>query len=423
MLDIQLLRKDPEGVAQRLSTRGYVFDVAFFQSLESERKSLQVETQGLQQQRNQLAKAIGKAKGAKEDASELMEQVGAVNTKLKEAEEQLTHLQSRLDAWLVGIPNLPHDSAPQGKDESENVVVRQWGTLPEMPDAKDHVTLTEPSGAIQFDTAAKLSGSRFAVIRGEVARLHRALAQWMLDTHTQQHGYEEHMVPFLVLPDALMGTGQLPKFEEDQFQSNDDRGLYLIPTAEVPLTNMAAETLFNPDSLPKQWVAHTPCFRKEAGSYGKDTRGMFRQHQFEKVELVQVVHPDDSYEALERLTSHAEAILQGLELPYQVVKLCTGDMGFSAAMTYDLEVWLPSQQTYREISSCSNTEGFQARRMKARVRTEDKKSIPVHTLNGSGVAIGRCLIAVLENHQQPDGSVRIPEVLRPYLQQERILVP
>jgi seryl-tRNA synthetase len=414
MLDIQLLRKDLALVAQRLATRGVVLDTARFETLEAERKDIQTRTQDLQARRNALSKQIGIARGKGEDASAAMAEVVGINEQLKVMEERLGDLQEELADMLATLPNLPHASVPEGQGEADNIEVRRIG-LPRQFDfpVRDHVDIGEGLDLLDFATAAKVASSRFTLMRGDLARLHRALAQFMLDTHTQEHGYEEVYVPYLVNADSMRGTGQLPKFEEDLFKLHN--GMYLIPTAEVPVTNIVRDEIIPGENLPIRLVAHTPCFRSEAGSYGKDTRGMIRQHQFDKVELVQFVLPEDSYDALEELTAHAEAILRKLELPYRVVALCTGDLGFSAAKTYDLEVWLPGQNTYREISSCSNFEAFQARRMQARFRRDGGKPELLHTLNGSGLAVGRTLVAVLENYQNADGTVTIPEVLRPYM--------
>ncbi len=414
MLDIQLLRKDLASVATRLGSRDFVLDTARFEALENERKDLQTRTQDLQAQRNALSKQIGMAKGKGLDASDLMQQVPAVNTALVELEARLSTLQNEMQAFLAEIPNLPQDGVPTGFNEEGNVEIRRWGT-PRNFDftPRDHIDLGESLELLDFPTAVKIATSRFALMRGDLARLHRALAQFMLDVHTGEHGYEEVYVPYLVNADSLRGTGQLPKFEEDLFKVGDS--LYLIPTAEVPVTNIVRDEILPIENLPIRLVAHTPCFRSEAGSYGKDTRGMIRQHQFDKVELVQMVHPDDSAAALEELTGHAESILQRLNLPYRVMALCTGDMGFSAARTYDLEVWLPGQNTYREISSCSNFEAFQARRLQARFKNEAGKNELIHTINGSGLAVGRCLVAILENYQEADGSITIPDALRPYM--------
>jgi seryl-tRNA synthetase len=417
MLDPKLLRNDLEGTAQQLARRGFVLDTEILQALEERRKSIQTQTQQLQAERNSRSKGIGKAKAAGEDIAPLLKEVEGLGEQLKAAEHELATLQEELHSILMGIPNIPHASVPEGKGEEDNPELRKWGTPPVFDFApKDHVDLGEQLGQLDFETAAKLTGSRFCVMQGPLARLHRALIQFMLDTHTREHGYSEVYVPYLVNADSLRGTGQLPKFEEDLFRMSGEAEYYLIPTAEVPVTNLARDTIVEAGSLPVRYTAHTPCFRSEAGSYGKDTRGMIRQHQFEKVEMVQLVRPEDSYPVLEQLTAHAEAILQQLELPYRVVTLCSGDIGFSAAKTYDLEVWLPGQQTYREISSCSNFEAFQARRMQARWRNPDTgKPELLHTINGSGLAVGRTLVAVMENHQQADGSIRIPDALKPYM--------
>jgi seryl-tRNA synthetase len=424
MLDIQLLRKDLASVAQRLASRGVTLDTARIEALEAERKTLQTRTQELQARRNQLSKQIGMARGKGEDASALMTEVTGLGDELKASETRLEGIQEELSGLLMTIPNLPHESVPVGRDDKDNVEVRRHGTPRDFPyPPLDHVDIGENLEMLDFPTAVKITTSRFVLMRGGLAQLHRALTQFMLDVHTREHGYEEVYVPYLVNADSMRGTGQLPKFEEDLFKLSND--LYLIPTAEVPVTNIVRDEIIPAENLPIKLVAHTPCFRSEAGSYGRDTRGMIRQHQFDKVEMVQFVRPEDSYAALEELTGHAEDILQRLELPYRVVALCSGDLGFSSAKTYDLEVWLPAQNTYREISSCSNFEAFQARRMQARYRTEKdgKPGKPelIHTLNGSGLAVGRTLVAVLENYQNPDGSVTIPEVLRPYLGgQERL---
>jgi seryl-tRNA synthetase len=417
MLDPKLLRSDLDAVAQQLVRRGYALDTAALQGLEAQRKAIQVSTQELQAERNARSKGIGKAKAAGEDIAPLLKEVEGLGNQLREKEEELAGLQEQLNAILMGIPNIPHDSVPEGSSEEENAELRTWGSPPGFDfEPRDHVDLGEQLGQLDFETAAKLTGSRFSVILGPLARLHRALIQFMLDTHTHRHGYREVYVPYLVNADSLRGTGQLPKFEEDLFKAGSDPDYYLIPTAEVPVTNLVRDTIIEAESLPLRYTAHTPCFRSEAGSYGKDTRGMIRQHQFEKVEMVQMVRPQDSYTALEELTGHAEVILQKLDLPYRVVALCTGDIGFSAAKTYDLEVWLPGQQKYREISSCSNFEAFQARRMQARWRNpETGKPELLHTLNGSGLAVGRTLVAIMENYQQVDGSIRVPEVLERYM--------
>jgi seryl-tRNA synthetase len=418
MLDIQLLRTNLAFVAERLATRGVTLDTATFEALEAERKAVQVRTQDLQAKRNSLSKQVGQLKSKGEDASAVLAEVAGIGDELKRNEDALAALQERYNAFVAVIPNLPHESVPVGSDETGNVEVSRRGTPPafDFP-AKDHVEIGEKLGGLDFETAVKISGSRFSLMKGGLARLHRALAQFMLDTHTTEHGYTEVYVPYLVNPDSMFGTGQLPKFEEDLFRvpRSDGSRLYLIPTAEVPVTNMVRDTIQAAETLPLKFVCHTPCFRSEAGSAGRDTRGMIRQHQFDKVELVQIVKPEDSWQALEDLTSHAEAILEKLELPYRRMALCTGDMGFGAAKTYDLEVWLPAQNTYREISSCSNYESFQARRMQARYRNEKNKPELVHTLNGSALAVGRTLVAVLENYQNADGSLTIPTVLRPYM--------
>jgi len=417
MIDPKLIRTDIETVSQSLARRGYSLDTAALVALEEERKSIQVHTQDLQAQRNAASRAIGLAKAKGKDAAHLIPEVGTLGDELKKAEDELGGVQSRLNEILMGIPNLPHQSAPDGLSEDKNRQVRQWGEPGSFDfEPKDHVDIGATLAQLDFETAAKLTGSRFVVMSGQVARLHRALIQFMLDLHTSKHGYTETNVPYIVNTDSLVGTGQLPKFEEDLFKLHGEQGFYLIPTAEVPLTNLVRDVIVENDAMPRKFVAHTPCFRSEAGSYGKDTRGMIRQHQFEKVELVQVVRPQDSYEALEALTAHAEEVLKQLDLPYRVMALCAGDMGFSSAKTYDLEVWLPGQQKYREISSCSNFEDFQARRMQARWRNPDTgKPELVHTVNGSGLAVGRTLVAVLENYQNADGSVTIPEPLRCYM--------
>ncbi len=417
MLDPRLLRSDLDAVARQLARRGFTLDTAALQTLEEQRKAIQVQTQELQAERNAHSKNIGKAKAAGEDIAPLLKQVEGLGDQLKTKEVELDRVQEQLNAILMSIPNLPHESVPDGKGEEDNPEIRRWGE-PEQFDfePRDHVDLGEGLGMLDFETAAKITGSRFSVIQGPLARLHRALIQFMLETHTHQHGYREVYVPYLVNADSLRGTGQLPKFEEDLFRTCGEQELYLIPTAEVPVTNLVRDTIVEADEMPLRFTAHTPCFRSEAGSYGKDTRGMIRQHQFEKVEMVQLVRPQDSWQALETLTGHAEAILQQLELPYRVVALCTGDIGFSAAKTYDLEVWLPGQQKYREISSCSNFEAFQARRMQARWRNpETGKPELLHTVNGSGLAVGRTLVAIMENYQQADGSIRVPSALQPYM--------
>jgi seryl-tRNA synthetase len=421
MIDIQLLRKDIDNVAARLATRKFQLDVAGFTALEAERKAIQTRTEELQSKRNSLSKQIGMLKGKGEDTTALMAEVAGLADELKANEVALADVQAKLARFMEAVPNLPHESVPVGVDESGNVEVRKVGTPPAFDfEVKDHVDIGDRLG-LDFDTATKLTGSRFAVMKGGIARLHRALAQYMLDTHTGEHGYIEHYTPYLVNADSLRGTGQLPKFEADLFSvkkggaEGEGENFYLIPTSEVSLTNIVRDEIVAADALPIKMTAHTPCFRSEAGSYGRDTRGMIRQHQFDKVELVQAVHPDTSYAVLEDMVGHAEKILTSLGLPYRVMALCTGDMGFSASKTYDLEVWLPAQNTYREISSLSNTEAFQARRMQARFRNAQGKPELLHTLNGSGLAVGRTLVAVLENYQQADGSVVIPEVLRPYM--------
>ncbi len=425
MLDIQWLRNDLESVTARLAGRGYRLDVAAFQDLEAERKTLQTRTQELQARRNALSRQIGITKSKGKDAAALLAEVAGLGEALKAAEEALASLQKPLADLLMGIPNLPHQSVPVGKDSDDNAEVRRWGE-PRRFDfpVHDHVDVGAALG-LDFEAAAKLSGARFAVMKGGLARLHRALAQFMLDVHTREHGYTEVYVPYLVNAESMRGTGQLPKFEEDLFQVPRGEGerFYLIPTAEVPVTNLLRDAIVEEGELPFKFVAHTPCFRSEAGSYGRDTRGMIRQHQFDKVELVQMVKATESYRVLEELTGHAEAILRKLGLPYRVIALCTGDLGFSSAKTYDLEVWLPGQNAYREISSCSNFEAFQARRMQARVRGEKGKPELLHTLNGSGLAVGRTLVAVLENYQNADGSVTLPEALRPYLGGLEVLAP
>jgi seryl-tRNA synthetase len=417
MLDPKRLRSDINQVAAQLARRGFTLDTGTLQSLDKRRREIQIATQELQAERNSRSKGIGKAKAAGEDIIPLLKEVEGLGDQLKAKEDELVSLQAELNTTLMGIPNLPHASVPEGNGEEDNPEVRRWGVLPEFDfEPKDHVDLGEQLGLLDFETAAKLTGSRFSVIQGPLARLHRALIQFMLDTHTRRHGYRELYVPYLVNADSLRGTGQLPKFEADLFKTSSDPDYYLIPTAEVPVTNLVRDVIVEAGDLPLRYTAHTPCFRSEAGSYGKDTRGMIRQHQFEKVEMVQMVRPQDSYTALEELTGHAEAILQALELPYRVVTLCTGDIGFSAAKTYDLEVWLPGQQKFREISSCSNFEDFQARRMQARWRNpETGKTEFVHTLNGSGLAVGRTLVAIMENFQQADGSIQVPEVLQGYM--------
>ena len=418
MLDIQLLRTDLDQVEARLATRGFKFDAGRFRAMEEERKHIQVRTQTLQSERNQASKAIGQAKAKGEDTHVQMQEVARINEALAADEASLNDIQARLEAFLLDFPNLPHASVPVGKSESDNVEVRRFGTPRTFDfEVKDHVALGEGLGLLDFETASKLSGARFSILKGDLSRLHRALSQFMLDTHTRDHGYTEMYVPYMVNAETLRGTGQLPKFEADLFSvPRGDQGKhYLIPTAEVPLTNVVRDVILQEADLPMRLTAHTPCFRSEAGSYGKDVRGLIRQHQFDKVELVQIVHPQHSYAALEELTGHAEKILQLLELPYRVIVLCTGDMGAGSSKTYDIEVWLPAQNTFREISSCSNCEAFQARRMQARFRNEKNKPELVHTLNGSGVAVGRAMVAVLENYQNADGTVSVPAVLQPYM--------
>ncbi|QEY25747.1 serine--tRNA ligase [Neisseria zalophi] len=430
MLDIQQLRNHTANVAARLAARGYEFDTARFEKLENERKQLQVNTEELQAARNSESKKIGmlKGQGKHEEAEQVMAQVAKIKTDLEQTAAKYEAIQAELDSWLATIPNLPHESVPIGADETENVEVRKNGTPKNFDfDIKDHVDLGAPLG-LDFETGAQLSGARFTVMKGGIARLHRALAQFMLDTHTTQHGYTECYTPYIVNDSTLFGTGQLPKFGEDLFhvtRGGDESKTtqYLIPTAEVTLTNTVADSIVPSENLPLKLTAHSPCFRSEAGAYGKDVRGLIRQHQFDKVEMVQIVHPDQSYDALEEMVGHAEKILQLLELPYRVITLCTGDMGFGAAKTYDLEVWVPAQNTYREISSCSNCEDFQARRMKARFKDENGKNRLVHTLNGSGLAVGRTLVAVLENHQNADGSINIPAALQPYMGGISVLKP
>ena len=418
MLDAKLLRSELNTIAQRLKIKGFELNCDEFLSLESQRKQLQLDAESLQQERNAYAKSMGKligqAKANGEDIEPLKAKGEALKKASADADAALSDIQVQLDALLQGIPNIPDSEVPEGQDEDDNVEIRRWGTIASFDfEVKDHVDLGAALGGLDFDTAAKITGSRFAQMSGGLARLHRALTQFMLNTHSEEHGYEEVYVPYIVNADSLFGTGQLPKFEEDLFKLDDDRNYYLIPTAEVPVTNIYRNEIV--DNLPIKYVSHTPCFRSEAGSSGRDTRGMIRQHQFEKVEMVQFVYPDQSKQAHEELTAHAEAILQKLGLPYRTVILCGGDLGFSSAKTYDIEVWLPSQNTYREISSCSNFTDFQARRMKARFRNAEGKTEFLHTLNGSGLAVGRTLIAVMENYQQADGSIAIPEVLQPLM--------
>ncbi|AOE85034.1 serine--tRNA ligase [Pseudomonas sp. TCU-HL1] len=419
MLDAKLVRTQPREIAERLATRGFELDVARLEALENQRKSVQTRTEQLQAERNARSKSIGQAKQRGEDIAPLLADVDRMSSELEEGKRELESIQAELDNLLLNIPNLPHESVPVGEDEEGNVEVRRWGTPRSFDfEVKDHVALGEQYGWLDFETAAKLSGARFALLRGPIARLHRALAQFMINLHVTDHGYEEAYTPYLVQAPALQGTGQLPKFEEDLFKISreNEADFYLIPTAEVSLTNIVSGEIVDAKQLPIKFVAHTPCFRSEAGASGRDTRGMIRQHQFDKVEMVQIVEPSKSFEALEGMTANAERVLQLLELPYRVLALCTGDMGFSAVKTYDLEVWVPSQDKYREISSCSNCGDFQARRMQARYRNpETGKPELVHTLNGSGLAVGRTLVAVLENYQQADGSIRVPEVLKPYM--------
>ncbi|HWW31836.1 MAG TPA: serine--tRNA ligase [Steroidobacteraceae bacterium] len=416
MIDPKLLRNEPEAVARNLARRGYRLDVEALRALEDKRKPWQVEVDKLRAERNTNARAVGMAKGRGEDAAQLIARGEALTGELASAEGQLAAVQAELEQWQLGLPNLLHDSVPDGRDETANKEVRRWGEPRVLRfKARDHVEIGERLGGLDFEAAARISGARFTVMRGAVARLHRALAQFMLDLHTREHGYTEVYVPYLVQRPALIGTGQLPKFEQDLFALGGEQGLFLIPTAEVPVTNLVREQILPAESLPLRYVAHTPCFRSEAGAAGKDTRGMIRNHQFDKVELVQIVRPADSYAALEELTAHAETVLQRLEIPYRTVVLCAGDTGFGSAKTYDLEAWLPSQERYREISSCSNFEAFQARRLQARWRNpQDRKPEAVHTLNGSGLAVGRTLVALLENFQNEDGSVEVPPALRPW---------
>jgi seryl-tRNA synthetase len=416
MLDIQQLRNDLDNVTARLKARKFDFPADVFKALEAERKTIQTNTENLQAKRNSASKQIGIAKSKGEDASAILAEVAGLGDELKAAEAQLNEVQAKLQALMLNVPNLPHESVPAGADESQNIEVRRWGTPRSFDfEVKDHADVGAPLG-LDFDTGAKLSGARFTLMKGQIARLHRAIAQFMLDTQTEKHGYTECYTPYMVNRETLVGTGQLPKFEEDLFVTpHNDSKLYLIPTSEVTLTNTVRDEIVALESLPIKLTAHTPCFRSEAGSYGRDTKGMIRQHQFDKVEMVQIVHPENSYQALEEMVSHAENVLQALELPYRVVSLCTGDMGFGAAKTYDLEVWLPAQNTYREISSVSNCEAFQARRLQARFRNANGKPELLHTLNGSGLAVGRTLVAVLENNQNADGSVTIPKALQSYM--------
>jgi len=417
MLDPKLIRNDLNAVAEQLKKRNFDLDIEAMQDIESKRKACQIETENLQSQRNTKSKSIGKAKAAGEDIKPLLDEVAGLGEKLDAAKAELVNVQQQMDAIIMGIPNLLHESVPVGKDEEDNVEIRRWGEAKTFDfEVKDHVDLGAVNGWLDFETASKLTGSRYVVMHGQMAKLHRALIQFMLDVHTNEHGYTEVYVPYIVNSESLKGTGQLPKFEEDLFCVDKEAGQYLIPTAEVPVTNLVRNEILDASDLPVKYTSHTPCFRSEAGSYGKDTRGMIRQHQFDKVEMVQMVSADKAWQTLEELTLHAEAILQKLELPYRTVILCSGDVGFSAAKTYDLEVWLPGQQAYREISSCSCFGDFQARRMQARWRNpESSKPELLNTVNGSGLAIGRTLVAVIENYQQADGSILIPEVLKPYM--------
>ncbi|KGP62260.1 serine--tRNA ligase [Legionella norrlandica] len=417
MLDNQLLRENPEYVASQLSKRGFQFDIIAFGKLEEKRKALQVSTQSLQNERNLRSKAIGEAKSRGEDIGPMRDEVNKIAAKLEQQKAELDDVLKQIETITLLLPNIPHESVPVGKDELDNQEIRTWGEIPSFSfPVKSHDELGEALGQMDFALAAKITGSRFVVMKGQIARLHRALIQFMLDVHTEHHGYQEIYVPYIVNSDSLLGTGQLPKFEADLFKLTGDSGYYLTSTSEIPVTNTVREMILSADQLPIRYVCHSPCFRSEAGSYGKDTKGMIRQHQFEKVELVWITKPENSYEALEQLTQHAEVILQHLNLPYRVVALCTGDIGAGSAKTYDLEVWLPSQNTYREISSCSNMEAFQARRMKARFRDSETNEIQlVHTLNGSGLAVGRTLVAIMENYQDEQGNIRIPDVLKPYL--------
>lgn len=417
MLDPRTIRQELTATAEQLRIKGFELDVSAIESLESRRKALQVQTEELQAERNTRSKAIGKAKAAGEDIQPLLDAVASLGDQLDEKKTALDDVQAELNDILMAVPNIPDASVPPGASEDDNVEVRRWGDPTELSfEAKDHVDLASPSGLMNFEAAAKITGARFVALRGDMARLHRALVQFMLDVHTHEHGYQEVYVPYIVNRDSLTGTGQLPKFEEDLFRLNDDRGFYLAPTAEVPVTNLVRDEIVPAEEMPWRFVCHTPCFRSEAGSHGKDTRGMIRQHQFDKVELVQMVKPEDSWQALEDLTGHAENILQKLGLPYRVVSLCGGDLGFASAKTYDLEVWLPGQGKYREISSCSNFLDFQARRMQARWRNpETGKPELLHTLNGSGLAVGRTMVALLENYQQSDGAVLVPQALQSYM--------
>lgn len=420
MIDPKLLRTELDTVVAKLAKRGYTLDTAFWQQVETERKAIQVKTEELQAKKNAGAKQVGLMKRNGENTDALMAEMATISSEMKQAEDELKALQDKIQAAALTIPNLPDDSVPDGQDENDNVEIRRWGEPRQFDFAiKDHSDLGEALGQLDFEMAAKLTGSRFSVLKGQLAKLNRALIAFMLGTHTEKYGYTEMYVPYMVNSDSLLGTGQLPKFEEDLFKLRGEKDYYLIPTSEVPLTNSVRDTILNPDQLPIKVTAHTPCFRSEAGSAGRDTRGLIRQHQFEKVEMVQIVAPDTSMQALEDMTGQAEYILQQLGLPYRVMVLCGGDMGFGAVKTYDIEVWLPSQNTYREISSCSNCGDFQARRMQARVK-DGKKTELVHTLNGSGLAVGRTLLAIMENYQNADGTITVPEVLRPYMGVEKI---
>ncbi|MDH5369040.1 MAG: serine--tRNA ligase [Gammaproteobacteria bacterium] len=423
MLDPQLLRNNLEETAALLKRRGYELDTKEFAELEDQRKTLQVDAQALQAERNKKSKNIGKAKAAGEDIQPLLDEVSTLGTKLEEAEKALTVVQEKMNNIMMSLPNIPDGSVPDGKSEDDNAEIRKWGEPKQFDfEVKDHVDLGEALGQLDFETGAKIAGSRFAVMNAGIANMHRALIQFMLDLHSTEHGYTETYVPYIVNSDSLRGTGQLPKFEEDLFKLRAEQEFYLIPTAEVPVTNIVRDTIIEDEYMPRKYVCHTPCFRSEAGSYGRDTRGMIRQHQFEKVELVQIVTADQSEQAHEELTSHAETVLQKLNLPYRMVNLCTGDIGFSSKKTYDLEVWLPGQQKYREISSCSNFGDFQARRLKARWRNpETGKPELVHTVNGSGLAVGRTLVAIMENYQDEKGRIHVPEVLQPYMGKRKII--
>ncbi len=423
MLDPQLLRNNLEDTAAKLKRRGFELDINQFAALEEKRKTLQVEAQSLQAERNKKSRNIGKAKAAGEDIQPLLDEVASLGDRLDNAEKALAEIQAEINAVTMAIPNIPDDTVPDGKSEEDNIEIRRWGEAKEFDfEVKDHVDLGEALGMLDFETGSKITGSRFTVMHAGIANMHRALIQFMLDLHTTEHGYSETYVPYIVNSDSLLGTGQLPKFEEDLFKLRSEHEFYLIPTAEVPVTNIVRDTIISAEELPRKFVCHTPCFRSEAGSYGRDTRGMIRQHQFEKVELVQVVKPEDSEQAHEELTTHAEKVLQKLALPYRVVNLCSGDIGFSSRKTYDLEVWLPGQGKYREISSCSNFGDFQARRMKARWRNpETGKPELVHTINGSGLAVGRTLVAIMENYQDQHGHIHVPEVLQPYMGGRKII--